>query len=522
MEDLIISPEQLLENQKLAESKVSQLTTEEWKHLRKRAKSDLFFLSYGVLGYNKLSENLHGHHCAWVIRNRAARFRLTLLPRSHYKSTIDTISDSIRIVLPDDTGEQPYPENLGTNCRLLIAHETQDQASKFLTSVTGHFTSNALLMGLFPECVPNLRKHRVNLQELELPRSEIWSEPTIDTMGVGGKSQGRHYNYLKLDDLIGDKARDSKREMSTAIEWFDNIQSFFSEFTRDKFDLIGTRWAVKDLYQHVIDTYGSAILKYIRPAEERNSITKQLEPIFPERFTTESFKILKKNRKIWTSQYANNPEEFDTTFMYEYLRFYERHSSGKLIVFAGDERRIIEPQACDINILFDPAMSGKAGILVTASDPKGNIYLLEALKDEWSPPEACDLIFKLVQKYRPRTVAIEEVLFSGLFKHWFETEMKIRGVRFHITSVKTAGKAKDARVRGLTHYFESGKIFVHSDQLDFLEEYRSFGATADYHMLDALAYGPDVWRSSFDPKHQEKLKEVEEQFANQRDSLTGY
>lgn len=518
----LISQEQIKENQEKAEKRVSPLSTEEWKFLRRKAKTDLFFLSYGILGYNKLSENLHGHLCSWVIRNRAARFRMLLLPRGHYKSTVFTISDSIRIVLPDDVGDQPWPECLGTNCRLLIGHETLEQASKFLISVTAHFTSNTLLMGLFPECVPSIRHHRINKHELELPRSEIWSEPTIDTMGVGGKSQGRHYNYLKLDDLIGDKARDSKAEMETAKEWFDNIQSFFSEFTRDKLDLAGTRWSQTDLYKHIMDNYGPAMLKYIRPAEEYNPETGNIEPIFPEAFTTEAFTIIKRNKKIWSAQYANNPEEFDTTFDSSWLRFYEWHPSGRMVLFAGEDKYITHPQECDINILFDPAMSGKSGILVTAQNAAGDIYIIEAIKEELAPPAACDLIFKLVQKWRPRIVAIEEVLFSGLFKHWFEAEMRLRGIRFFIQPVKTAGKAKEARVRGITNYFAAGKIIFHQDQLDLIQEFKEFGSTEDYHMLDALAYGPEIWRVPFDAAKWESFRRIEQDIVNQRDISTGY
>lgn len=521
-EEILVSPEDILKNQRAAESRVSALSSEEIKFLRRKCKTDLFFLAYAVLGYNKLSENLHGHLASWMMRNRSARFRMLLLPRGHYKSTLWTKADSVRIVLPDDVGDQPWPENLGTNCRLLVAHETSTQASKFLTEISGHFTSNTLLMGLFPEVVPNPRKHRINNQELELPRTENWSEPTIDTMGVGGKSQGRHFNYLKLDDLIGDKARDSKAEMETAKDWFDNIQSFFSSFTRDKLDLTGTRWSLTDLYAHAMDDYQKRLLKYIRPAEEYNPKTKQLEPIFPEEFTTESFQILKKKKKIWSSQYANNPEEFDTTFDSAWLRFYSWHPSGNMILFTGEERTIRHPQECDINILFDPAMSGKSGILVTAQDSKGDVYVLEAIKEELAPPEACNLIFKLVQKWRPRMVAIEEVLFSGLFKHWFESEMKLRGIRFFIQPVKTAGRAKEARVRGLTNYFEAGKIIFHQDQLDLIQEFKQFGSTEDYHMLDALAYGPEIWRVPFETEKWNRFKQIEQDLLSNRDVQTGY
>lgn len=515
--DQYLNEENVTNSKRASESYQETLDSEQYKYLRRQAKTDLFFLAYGVLGYNKLSENLHKHLCRWMLRNRAARFRMLLLPRGHYKSTIWTIADSIRIALPDDLGDQPWPENLGTNIRLMIGHETSDQASRFLVSIIGHFMSNPTLMALFPECVPNRSKHRINKSELELPRNEIWSEPTFDTMGVGAKSQGKHYNYLKLDDLIGDKARDSKLEMQAAKDWFDNIQSFFSEFTRDKLDLTGTRWAVDDLYSHVDEQYGPAILRYIRPAIENG------EPIFPERFSLESFEVIKKNKKIWAAQYANNPEDFETQLNPAWLRFYQWHRpSGHMVVFSGNERRVIHPQECDIVILMDPAMTGRGGILVTATHENKDIFVLEAIKDDWNPHKVCDWLFKAVSKYRPRTVVIEEVLFSALFKHWFEAEMKLRGIRFHITLSKPGARAKDIRVLGLVNWFAAGKIYFHQDQLDLIDEYKKFGATSDYHMLDALAQGPEVWRVPFNKKQWDQNRQAETALLQARDIATGY
>ena len=520
--DIQIDPLKLLESQKKAEARVQSMSREHWLMMRRRCKTDLFFLTHAVLGYNKLSENLHGHLCSWMMRNRSPRFRLLLLPRGHYKSTIWTISDSIRIILPDDQKDQPWPESLGTDCRLVIIHETIEQASKFLIPITAHITSNTLLMGLFPEIVPSPREHRISKFELELPRSQKWPEPTIDTLGVGARGQGRHYNQIKADDLIGDKARDSKAEMETAIEWFDNIQSFFSEFNRDKLDLTGTRWAVNDLYKHVIKTYGPAILKYIRPAEEYNPITKQVEPIFPESFDSKAFEILKKNKKIWNSQYANNPEEGDSKFEKGWKRYYQLHPTGKIIVFTGDERLVLDVMSLDLNILFDPSEGGKGGLLVTGTHHSGRHFILEAIKAEQAHPAWCDLVFKLVRKWRPRTVAIEKVLFSAIYETWFKAEMKLRGIKFHITMVEPKGKEKKARVMGLTNYFQAGLIYFLQEQEDLDTEYDEFGNTEDYHLLDALAYGPFIWRGAFDPKVMDSYKEVEASILAGMDPVTGY
>lgn len=507
--------------------RLKNLSTEHYQHIRRKCKEDLLFLN-GILGHDRLSPNLHGHLCQWTARNNDWQFRCILLPRGHFKSTIMTLADTIQIVLPDVTLDgQPWPRNLGKECRTLICHETDGQASNFLFAITGHILGNHLLMGLFPEIVPSPRQHRINRHELELPRENSWPEPTIDTMGVGGRSQGRHYNFIKFDDLIGDKARDSSVVMQSAKEWFDNTQSFFSKFAVDHFDLIGTRWAFDDLYSHVFERYEDELLKYIRGVEEPTGPNGEMVPIFPEEFPLRKLLILRKNKKVWTAQYANNPEEGATEFDKSWKRWFHWVGYNQLVVFSGKAETRINARDLDINILFDPAMSGKAGIVVTGSDRLNRVFILEALKDEWKPPQVCDLIFKLVARWRPRCVAVEEVLFSGLFKHWFESEMKLRNQYFNVVPISpvVGGRAqsKPMRVRGLSNYFSGGNIyFATSGQEDLIKEYDSFGATEDYHMLDALAYGPEVWMPGLSRAEMEKRQKAVEQLLDQRDVETGY
>lgn len=519
---LLIDEKEITKFRKQAEGRLGGLTTDQYKHLRRMAKLDLSFLCYGVLGYSKLSTGLHGHLTSWMLRNWRERFKCILMPRGHYKSTVLTVGHSIQIALPDDSGICPHPENLGPNVRLLICHETGEQASSFLVSIVGHFLSNPTLMGLFPECIPSARTQRINKHQLELPRTEIWNEPTFDTMGTGGKSQGRHYNYLKLDDLIGDKARDSATEMQTAKDWFDNIQAFFSSFTEDKLDLIGTRWAFDDLYAHAFVSYGSSLKRYIRKAIELNPKTGQEEVTFPEEFSLESFEIIKRNPKIWSAQYANDPDAGAIEFQKHWKRFFEWSGYKRLVAFAGHTKFAHEAAELDKVILIDPAMEGKAGIVVTGTNTSDKIFVLEAQKKEWRPDELTNYVFRLVQHWQPRCVAVEAVLFSALFEKWWLAEQKLRNIRFNIIPVPVGTKEKAARVRGLSQYFAAANIYFHSSQVDLITEFDSFGATKDYHMLDALSMGPKIWSKPFSEATREEYRKAEEEILQDRDFMTGY
>lgn len=516
MENQLVTQTEIDKSRKLGEQRLSNLGTEDVKLLRLRAKNDLFFLCHGILGYKKLSPNLHGNLCSWMQKHDTDQFREILLPRGHYKSTVVTISDSIRIALPDDAGDAPWPRNLGTNCRILLGHETHDSAARFLFSIIGHFTHNPILMGLFPECVPNAKKHRVNKYELEIPRQEIWSEPTFDTMGVGGRSQGRHYNFLKFDDLFGDKARDSVAERQTTLDWFDNTQSFFSTFGADHLDLVGTRWAFDDIYIHAHEIYGSELKKYIRGVEERNA-EGEVVTIFPEEFSSAKLRILKKNRMVFSAQYANDPAQGASEFDERWLKYF--HWINPVVIGTFGQPRINLRNDGDIIFLIDPAVNGLASFVITLTDQKDNHYILKAKKAIWDPVELVEEIFSEVVKYQPRMVGIESVLFSALFEPWLKREMQIRNIRFKIEPMKPENKQKDNRIRGLVHYFQAGQVYVNENDADLLEEFRTFGASENTHILDAIAYGPRYWRTGV-RRRADSANDAAVQIV--RDAQTGY
>lgn len=525
----LIAPETILSNQRKAEKKFERLTSDEVLYLQRRCKTDLFFLSHGILGYNRLSPQLHGSLCNWLSRTAENQYRMVLLPRAHFKTTVATVADSIQCALPDCGTVQQWPRGLGTNVRILYAHESHEGATRFLFETTRHFTNNPRLMGLFPELVPSPRIQRMNKFELELPRTEFWAEPTFDTIGVGGHSQGRHFNYIKLDDIFGDKARDSKAERESLIQWFDNIQSFLVRLKLDHMDVIGTRYSLDDVYAHAMRVYGNKMLKYIRRIKESDE-NDELKFIFPEEFDDDAVAVLKKNIKVWNAQYVNDPHEGLAEFDLNWKKYYHYVPGGQVAAFFGTQT--IAPTKYKISdldkiIIVDPAVSGKSGIVVTGTDNKMHVYVLEAIKGHLKPPELVQKVFELVQKYWPRLVAFEEVIFSANYKPWIETEMRVRGVRFNIVPVKPrkAGRADNSkmeRVRALSNYFSAGQILFNEGQTDLIEEYDNFGATDDYHLLDALAYGPELWRNGLQASQMRKYQELEEELLEERDPVTGY
>ena len=531
---------EISKRRKAAEEQYSDLTNDQIRHLRRKCKQDLFFLANGPLEYDLLSSNLHGSYARWLSGTRDSRFRLQLLPRGHYKSTIGTISESVQLALPCDGLEMPYPWNLEQSIKILIGHENRESAARFLYEITQAFMSKPLMLALYPECVPSKRHQRMNKWELELPRQSSSKEPTFDTIGVGGAAQGRHYHRLKLDDLVGEKARDSATVMKGVLDWFDNAMALTTRFKIDGWDLIGTRWSALDVYGHALRKFGidqdKSFLKVDVTEKSdhkklavylRGAIENEL-PIFPEEFDLETLNIVRSNAKVWAAQYANNPKESGLTkFDPNWLKFYNVKGSY-IYVFEGNSSRRVSIWDLERYIMIDPSMgetddADDSGIIVTGVDDKFNIYVLETVKKRLLPPDLIDLMFKLYTKWHPRYISIEEVIFSAVYKYWFQRECQNRGVNPSIYEYKPGSqRKKTARIEGLTNYFAAGQVYILEGMYDFRDEYEWFPLGTSEHLLDAMAQGPEMWIPRKIQRMHDENMAAEKEILERRSVETGY
>ncbi len=509
----------------------------------------MFFLASAILDYELLSIHLHGHFCHWLEKTRGERYRIKLLPRGHYKTTLDTIAESVQIALPneDDKGQVIVPEHpwtLGPDVKILIEHETREGASRALYEISEAFLRKPLMLALFPELVPSRSKQRINKWELELPRQRHWKEPTFDAIGIGGAEQGRHYHKVKMDDIIGKEARDSATVMGGVIDTFDNINSLLTRIRFDGFDLTGTRWSLADVYAHAIMKYGLKFAESFIPAMDVNKepvpegiavayIRAAVEngvPIFQEEFTLEDLAVIRKNKKIWNAQYANNPLDEDLLeFSPKWLKFYNVAVNGDLVIFEGKQgRRRICPRNLDRVVLVDPSMgedesADETGIIVTGTDNKDNIFVLETVKKRLRPPDFIKELFRLYTKYWPRVIAIEKVNFSGIYAYWFKAECDRLRIYPSIYDYKPGSKrSKAARVRALANYGAAGQIYCLEGHEDLRNEWDKFGVIRSFHLLDAFAQGPEVWRKGPTVEDVRHTQQAYERIEESRSEITGY
>lgn len=523
--------------QKKAEEKRKGLSREEIHIYRARAKRDLFFLNTAILGNMDLQPKLHGEWCHyWENVFYDYQYALGLLPRAHFKSTTKTVAFNLQCALPyteedrlhdEVSRDLPYPLNLGTNIRIMIVHEVEDEAARFLFQIAHNFMSNPILMSLFPECIPEPRKQTINKTALELPRDRTFGEPTFDAKGVSAKQQGNHYNIISPDDIFGKEARKSEAESAQRRDFIDGMFGFLNNLSKDKVAAVGTRYKFDDVYGHMIDKFGDKMSVYRRKVVELNKETGEEEIIFPERVTKEQLEIIKKNKEVFYSEWLNDPEEIGDGFNEEWWKTFEWLDEYRLAVFDQNPNHptVVNIRDCCIEFHIDPG-EVTGGFVISATDYWWRTCTLAAIPIDFPSPALVELIFTQAVKFMPALVSIEYDAAQHLLGDWVKAEMVKRSIYFEIHPYRTKKQAKNKRIELLSQLYSSNQLFHNESQTELKREFEQFGKTSNIHILDGLAQIMDegVRRRGFPPGSYGIIGSVDAQhpYQNEIDPDTGY
>jgi predicted phage terminase large subunit-like protein len=478
------------------------LSLEDIKRIQDRGKLDLYFFSRGILGYKDLTPRVHRELCDFMVAG--GRRKLVLMPRSHFKTTVATIADTLREVCTDP------------NQRILLGNESGVNSESMLTEIKEHITNNPKLRAFYNYIIPkNINETTWAKNQILLPRSLVAREPTISTIGTGGAVVSRHFNLMKFDDLIGEEALHSPAVMKKAIDWLNHSVSLLITPAIDRIHLVGTRWAYNDLYAHAIEKMGFEVFR--RKAVVLNE-AGEVEPLFSPRFDMEFFaSIIETDPQQWAAQYANDPSDtLFADFKKEWLRYYTVAPDGNLrFVDYEGMTHIVEFSKLRIYIHVDPSMGETlnadcSAVMVVGVDSSGRVFLLDAWEQRIDPINLTEKLFEVYERYSPKIMSIESTAFQKALRYFVENEAKRRGTYLRIEDFKPSNKkSKEARIRGaLQPYFSTGSMFVRANQTHFIEAYMAFGRTDQDHMMDALAQGPQYWKTPHDDESLERHKRI--------------
>lgn len=250
----------------------------------------------------------HGPRCAQLDSLKLPYGRqLDLWPRGHLKTHIITIAKNIQYYLQNN------------NVRIMLAGSSRENSMKNLRKIKQIFETNTLLHWLFPECIPDLKGDKWAEMEILLPRTRNHPESTFKCIGVGGHITGWHFDVLAKDDLIDEKTERSPEVMEKIIDWHLLTKNLLESPVTGIDQLVGTRWAMFDLYQHIITNEREYTVNKISALDMVTG-----EPVWASRFPKEALLDLRlKDPYMYACQQMNNPrDEAVTDFRASWLRYY--------------------------------------------------------------------------------------------------------------------------------------------------------------------------------------------------------
>jgi len=492
------------------------------------AKHDLYFLANEILNYTLMTERVHRPLTATLsslvnqpdeyieqiptenfdltdedardmnifrndltIEDLRKKFRLILMPRGTFKSTISTISFPLQLLL------------VNPDVRILIDSETFDKSRAFMSEIRGHMESNDKYRELF-KCVhgeyPDARKGTEKWGDTEMNvsvRRKKAKEPNLSCSGVGVTKVGMHYDFIISDDLHSEKNVTNKEQIQQVIDHYKLNLSLLEP--DGAMIVIGTRWDYLDLYQYIIDNELHRFCVYAQQAKKHDGSL-----LFPERLTEQFLDDQRKSQGtgIYSMQYQNKPvDDLTATF---------KNSQMNKV-----DDDFIKGRPINWFLLVDPAISQEAtaddtAFVVAGLDQQRNIYVKHILFGKFMPSEIVDNIFILYERYQPKAIGLETVAFQKTLQYALNDKMAERGWWLPLKELKRKStQSKDQRIRGLQPFYEFGHVFHLKncpgiDELEYQLIHFPKGRKDD--IIDALA---DVLEIGYPPDNR-KARNSEE------------
>lgn len=479
---------------------IERLPNELREDLAETGRSSLFFFNKAVMGFRDLTEGCHGPLCEFADKNEK-QFKMMLMPRDHLKTSCISIGGTVQRVVKNKESRQ------------LLANESATNTERWLMAIKQHAEKNRVFRALYSDIIPkDTRKGRWNNSELDFNREGAYPEPTIDSIGMTGAVTSRHYTHITYDDPISEEAVKSEKVMTDVIARMSGALDLLVESEKDTIWLVGTRWALWDVYSVWMEQFGARLGRLVRSIIEEDKI------IWPERFTAEGI-ALKRNiqgeYKFSCLQMNNprNPELQDLNV--DDFRFWSWDGDDAVILFGrnGEELDRWRLDQLDITTTVDLApaetlSSDRNAIATVGCSPKNQAIVLDAWGKRCTPIEVINHLFWIHVRFHPRAYGIEDINYQKALKYIVRQMASDKGLYLNVVPVKPGGKGK-THIRGLQPLMATGRLYVHPTQHLLRNEAADYPLGEHDDIIDALALQLQLFRGQMAPERWEKYKESE-------------
>ena len=221
--------------------------------LRKLCETDLKALCKDILGMTDWQSPLHDE-LAFELQHKDKQ-KLILMPRGHFKSSIATVGWAIQKILQNQ------------NVRILITNAVWDKARDFLRQISGYLTDKSLLPDIYGQFDGPRSKFTQDEITIAQRKKGTIKEPTITSAGIERALTGGHYDIIIHDDLVEENNVGTKDQIEKVRRFYENSLDLLDP--GGIMVVIGTRWAVSDLYGHLMETQMNTLNGKPVSAEQR-------------------------------------------------------------------------------------------------------------------------------------------------------------------------------------------------------------------------------------------------------------
>lgn len=442
--------------------------------LRRRGRTDLYFLCKEVLGYKDVDPVVHqpsfeivqkfdkyqgqdyvdkNGRCWYtpvhwdphqVIPASEPRDRMLLDARSHLKTTIQTIGHSIQWVL-----------NFPDLCELIV-HAAESKAIEILQEIKWNFTNNADFMWLYPEYCPKTKQAINNFgtsEHFTVPnRRQNRRHHTIQIGSMSKKMASSHFDLIKYSDIVDETTVTTPEQLSKTKHVF-HMGANLRVGPNSWRDIEGTIYDLNDLYCELIDTRHHAkiargeepdLLIAIRGAYRKDVEGGQTfapdEVNAPYLLAKEDMVLspdvtIKKGHKIpWWPVKDGQPHftekaledmRYSDEWIFACQMLLNPAATGKAIPFDPGKIQWVSEAALNnitVNkvkqriVTVDTAStinkrSNDSVLTLGWTMPKGDLIIRDIVLGKWLPDQLLETIFDFYEKHHPDFVDIEETEF---------------------------------------------------------------------------------------------------------------
>jgi len=493
----------------LLDKEITMLPQDIRQDLAERGKNDLYFFSKGIMGYREMTPHCHRPLCVFYDQNTSP-YKLVLHPRGTFKTSVVTISRNTQRAVRDP------------NSRTCIINETSENAQGFIGTIRQNFENNKVLRSLYSEVIPKDFKKTVwNNQAMRLNRTWQGPEETIEAMGIFSTLTSHHYTHLAYDDIISEDAVKSPNVMKDTIERAKKFRSLMVNPSTSTLDVTGTRWALFDVYSHLMKMLRDKMAKYIRGARHNGVL------LFPELLDDETLASLREEygEYMYSCLYMNNPRDVaNQDFNIQDLKFWRYSADEKQVILydrEGNIEEIWDTNKLDITVTVDLAIAETVtsdfnSVVTVGCTPSGRALVLETFTKRCTVFELIEHLFYCKARYTPRVFGIESVAYQKILKHFVRAECERRHTYMNIVDIpslpskrSTGNNSKPARIRGLQPVVATGRLYVLPTQHQLRDELSDFPLGEHDDTIDALSMQQRVWRGILSPERMSKYRESE-------------